>query len=98
MNKDKVMGFNIPELIQKSLGSFNDIYGKLAVIQSHLSESDTFSDKEKERLSIEYKLFRDEVARRVENCRQMTYKRYKYDAWHQELKSFYEKLPVALDL
>lgn len=97
MNKDKILAINVLELIQKSLGSFNDIYGKLAVIQQRLTEKDDFSDKEKERLSIEYKLFRDEVARRIENCRQMTYKRSKYAAWYEELKGFYEKLPVAID-
>lgn len=98
MNKDNLLDFNVPELIQKSFGSFHDIYGKLAILQNRLKESDSLSGKEKEHLRLDYKIFRDEVARRVENCRQMANRRQKYDAWYTEIKSFYESLPVALDL
>lgn len=98
MNKDKVMDINVLELTQKTLGSFSDIYGKLALIQNRLKASATLSKSAKTCLENDYKIFRNEVARRVENCRQITYKHYKYDAWHQEIKSLYEKLPPTLDL
>ncbi len=98
MNKDNILDFNVPELIQKSFGSFNDIYGKLAILQNRLKECGLLSEKEKQRLAADYKIFRNEVARRVESCRQMAGRRQKYDAWHTEIKSFYESLPVALDL
>ncbi len=91
------MNINVQELMENSLGSFGDIYCNFAILQNRIAAQNELSAKERRNLPKEYMLFRDEVARRIECCRQMTFKRYKYDAWHKELKSFYERLPTALE-
>lgn len=97
MNKEKILNINVQELLENSLGSFGDIYCKFAVLQNRIAAGDELPRKQREQLPMDYKIFRDEVARRVENNRQMIYKRQKYEAWYKEIKAFYERLPVALE-
>ncbi len=97
MNINTILNIDIHELMQKSLGSFGDLYSKFAILQNRIDSRDELSGKERDNLPLEYKLFRNEVARRVESCRQMIYKRQKYEAWYKEIKAFYELLPVALE-
>lgn len=96
MEKEQILAIDVQELLNNSLGSFSDLYCRFAVLRNRLEESHTLSRTEKNKLAEDYKIFRNEVARRVETCRQMVYKHYKYDAWHQEIKSFYERLPSVI--
>ncbi len=96
MERKKILSIDVEALINDSLGSFGDLYCKFAVIQNRLAESQNMLPSERKKLVEDYKIFRDEVARRVETCRQMSYKHYKYDEWHQEIKRFYEMLPDGI--
>lgn len=97
MNLEKILNINVQELMEKSLGSFGDVYCKFAILQNRIAAEDELPHKQRKQLPMDYKIFRDEVARRVENCRQMIYKQHKYEAWYKEIKAFYELLPVALE-
>lgn len=98
MNKETILNIDVCGLLQKSLGSFGDIYCRLAILQNRLEESDNLLSSEKKQLAADYEAFRAETARRVENTRQMIYKRTKYEAWYQEIKSFYESLPADIGI
>lgn len=97
MNIDEIISINTNELIKNGLGSFNDLYSTLSTIQKSLHLSDIICPREKAQLSFRYKTLRENAARRVENSRQMVYKQAKYDAWYQEIKNFYERLPATLE-
>lgn len=98
MEKEQILAINVQALLNHSLGSFGDLYSRFAIIQNRLKESENFTSEQRDKLVEDYKIFRIEVARRVEKCRQMVYKRYKYDAWHQEIKSFYKMLPSVMGI
>ncbi len=98
MEKEQILAIDVQALLDNSLGSFGDLYCRFAVLRNRLEESDNLLRTERNKLAEDYKIFRDEVARRVETCRQMVSKRYKYDAWHQEIKAFYEMLPPVMGI
>ena len=93
---EKILNIDIKEFIHKSVGSFGDIYCKFAILQNRLAEEPDFSEKEKKKFITDYTIFRNDVARRIESCRQMLHKSYKYDDWYKEIKAFYEQLPCRV--
>lgn len=96
MEKEQILAIDVQALLDNSLGSFGDLYCRFAVLRNRLEESENLLSAQRNKLAEDYKIFRDEVARRVEICRQMVCKRYKYDVWHKEIKAFYEMLPPVI--
>lgn len=93
---EELLNIDVKKLIRNSVGSFGDIYCKFSILQNRLTEYEEFSEKEKKKLADDYAIFRNDVARRVESCRQSLYSSYKYDKWYNEIKAFYESLPKQL--
>jgi hypothetical protein len=87
----QILDVNVQELLSR-VTHFSVEYRKFAALQQRFRKFESASRQEQDQLLVDYRIYLEDLARVVENERQLVLQHYSYNRPYQEIKRFYERL------